>query len=48
MYHTVSNNVNNNQLNDVIHDQLKFDSNYSLASDHINYKQPLVIINLSK
>ena len=46
MVHIVSINLINNQVNDVVNNELKFDYNYSLANDDIKDPQSVVTFDL--
>ena len=48
LYHTVSNNISNTQLNSVVDNELRFGYNYSQANNHIKYPKPVLNFDLNK
>ena len=44
MYHVCINNINNNKVNEIIHNELKFDSRNSLANNTLQDDLQIVTI----
>ena len=41
LYHVVSTNINTNKVNDIIENELEFDSSNSLANNNVKYPLPI-------
>ena len=46
LYNSVSTNIKSNQINDVINNELKFNSNNTLANNPVNDSSPIVTVIL--